>query len=79
MHRNLDRRVETLVRVPSSAHVRELGELLSLAFDDGTASWHLGADGTWTRHHVDADGEPLVDMQEHFIQRARRRREAARH
>ncbi len=78
MHRNLDRRVETLVRVPSSAHVRELGELLSLAFDDGTASWHLEADSTWTRHHVDADGEPLVDMQEHFIQRARRRREAAR-
>jgi len=77
MHRNLDRRVETLVRVPSERHTRELGQLLDLAFDDATASWHLGPDGRWVRHHTADDGTPLRDMQEHLIAAHRRRREAA--
>ncbi|MGA8987605.1 RNA degradosome polyphosphate kinase [Aeromicrobium sp.] len=50
MHRNLDRRVEVLVRVPSPAHTTELGELLALSVDPDTMSWHLGSDGKWTRH-----------------------------
>src|SRR3954452_12727549 len=49
MHRNLDRRVEALVRIKDPAHVAELGELLELSMDPGTASWHLGPDGVWTR------------------------------
>jgi len=77
MHRNLDRRVETLVRVPSERHGRELAQLLSLAFDDAMASWRLGPDGVWVRHATDADGAPLRDMQEHLIAVHRRRREAA--
>ena len=35
MHRNLDRRVEVLVRLPGEDNVDELGELLDLAFDRG--------------------------------------------
>jgi polyphosphate kinase len=77
MHRNLDRRVEVLVQIPSQSHVRDLGELLDLGFDDGTASWHLHSDGTWERHHLGADGEPLVDLQAVLIAKHRRRREAA--
>jgi polyphosphate kinase len=77
MHRNLDRRVETLVRMPSAEHVRELGELLDLGFDDGTASWWLDADGTWARHHADEEGQPLLDLQNALIGIHRRRREAA--
>lgn len=50
MHRNLDRRVEVLVRVPSAEHVAELGELLDLLTADDTTSWRLGPDGAWTRH-----------------------------
>jgi polyphosphate kinase len=76
MHRNLDRRVEALVRVPRRAHVEELGALLTRSFDDNTAAWHLQADGTWQRRHVNEDGTPLSDMQEWLIAQAQRRRRA---
>jgi polyphosphate kinase len=56
MHRNLDRRVEALVQVPSPQHVRELGSLLELSFDEGTAAWHLQSDGTWQRRFEDDEG-----------------------
>lgn len=79
MHRNLDRRVEALVRVIDENQLRELTTLFDLAMDDGTSSWHLGSEGEWTRHSVDADGAPLVDLQEHtmaLVQRKRRTRTA---
>jgi polyphosphate kinase len=77
MHRNLDRRVEALVRIPSRNHVDELGSLLELGFDDRTSSWWLDSEGNWTRHHRDASGQPLRDLQEALIANKRRRREAA--
>jgi polyphosphate kinase len=67
MHRNLDRRVESLVRVGDTGHQSELRGLIDMAMDDTTASWWLGADGTWTRHHLDASGAPLNDIQEYLI------------
>lgn len=73
MHRNLDRRVETLVRIVDPDQVTELLDLVDLSMDDGTASWHLRADGTWERHAVDADGDPLTDLQSTLIHRQRRR------
>ncbi len=73
MHRNLDRRVEVLVQIPSQRHVVELGELLDLGFDDRTAAWVLGPDGAWQRRS--SDGEPLVDVQTTLIAAHRRRRE----
>jgi polyphosphate kinase len=63
MHRNLDRRVEALVRLTDPEHIRELDELLDLAMSDETSSWHLNPDGTWTRHSRRDDGTPLEDMQ----------------
>ncbi|MEV5041659.1 MULTISPECIES: RNA degradosome polyphosphate kinase [unclassified Microbacterium] len=74
MHRNLDRRVEALVRVTAPAHVNELIELFDLAMDDSTSSWHLGSEGEWTRHHLAADGTPLVDLQEKTMAAVLRRR-----
>jgi polyphosphate kinase len=67
MHRNLDRRVESLVRVADPAHCARLRELIALGMDDGTSSWWLGGDGTWTRHARDADGVPLRDVHESLI------------
>ena len=67
MHRNLDRRVESLVRLRDPGHVAELDRLLSLAMDPGTSSWHLEADGRWTRHATAEDGTPLLDMQSYLI------------
>ncbi|MFI8633564.1 RNA degradosome polyphosphate kinase [Microbacterium sp. NPDC077663] len=76
MHRNLDRRVEALVRVTEPAHVNELISLFELAMSDTTSSWHLGAEGEWTRHHLDAEGNPLVDLQEKTMSQVLRRRRA---
>ncbi|GAA0438665.1 MULTISPECIES: RNA degradosome polyphosphate kinase [Leifsonia] len=68
MHRNLDRRVEALVRLTSPEHIAELDGLFDLAFDGRTASWSLAEDGDWTRHHLDEDGKPLIDLQNKLMQ-----------
>ena len=73
MHRNLDRRVEALVRVKDPAQQSELRALIDLAMDEGTASWWLDGDGTWTRHHLDADGNSLRDLQQQLIANRRTR------
>jgi polyphosphate kinase len=74
MHRNLDRRVETLVRLDQPEQHDELGALFDLAFDDDVASWRLDADGVWTRVRTSPDGEPLADLQQTLIERKQRRR-----
>ncbi|MFY9889623.1 MAG: RNA degradosome polyphosphate kinase, partial [Streptosporangiaceae bacterium] len=73
MHRNLDRRVELLVRVTDPAQRAELRGLINLAMDPAISSWWLAADGTWTRHHLDAAGQPLTDIQELLIRTRRSR------
>jgi polyphosphate kinase len=75
MHRNLDRRVETLVRVTDQQQQTQLRQLIDLAMDPRTASWWLAGDGTWTRHHRDSSGAQLVDIQDVLI-RSRRSRSA---
>ena len=77
MHRNLDRRIEALVRVTDPAHRASLNRLLETGMSDTTASWHLGPDGEWTRHATDADGQPLRNVQEMLIDARRRRRGTA--
>ena len=76
MHRNLDRRVEALVRVVAPAHVKELNDLFTLSMSDSTSSWHLGPDGEWTRHNVDEEGKPLLDLQDRTMVNVQRRRRA---
>ncbi len=78
MHRNLDRRVEALVRLADPSHIAETEELLDLAMDDGTISWHLGPDGAWTRHGEGPDGERGMDLQAHLIAEHTRRRGTVR-
>jgi polyphosphate kinase len=51
MHRNLDRRVEVLVRLRDPHVVAEVGALLDLALDPETTAWDLGADAAWRLHH----------------------------
>jgi polyphosphate kinase len=69
MHRNLDRRVECLCRVKTQEQQQELRTLIDRAMDDGTSSWWLAGDGTWTRHHLDAEGKPLRDLQQYLLAR----------
>ena len=77
MHRNLDRRVETMVRLGSEAHETQLRALFDLAFDDRVASWRLLPDSTWIRVHKDEQGEPLADLQQIMIEQKSRRKVAA--
>jgi polyphosphate kinase len=78
MHRNLDRRVEALVRLTRPEHLAELTELLDSGMGDETASWWLGEDGQWVRHDRDADGAPLADLQTDLMTRIGSRRRAIR-
>ncbi|WP_076261761.1 RNA degradosome polyphosphate kinase [Intrasporangium flavum] len=78
MHRNLDRRVEALVRITDPGHVLELADLIDLAFADSTSRWDLGSDGRWVRYHQNEDGEPLDDLQATLIERHDKRRRKAR-
>ena len=67
MHRNLDRRVEALVRLSQPDHIRELNGLFDLAMSENVASWYLSADGTWTRHQTMENGAILVDLQDQIM------------
>jgi polyphosphate kinase len=77
MHRNLDRRVEALVRIEAPEHIAQLSDLLDMGFDEGTASWHLHPDGEWERVAFGPDGHPLLDVQAYLIGVHQRRRATA--
>ena len=77
MHRNLDRRVETMVRLGRPEHEAELGALFALAFSSEITSWHLDPDGEWVRVHKSDDGQPLADLQQVLIGGKQRRRATA--
>jgi polyphosphate kinase len=67
MHRNLDRRVEALIRLTRPEHLDELDELFDQAMSDDTSAWWLGSDGEWRRHDRDEAGEPLPDLQNELM------------
>ena len=66
MHRNLDRRVECLVRIFDPAHLRQLEEILNIGISDQTQSWRL-AGQRWTRLAVAEDGTRLTDAHSHHL------------
>ncbi|HNE89678.1 MAG TPA: RNA degradosome polyphosphate kinase [Actinomycetota bacterium] len=68
MHRNLDRRVETLVSLRSPEQIAYVGEVLDKAFDEGTSAWDLGPDGQWIHNEAPAGGQ-LEDFQAYMIRR----------
>ena len=61
MHRNLDRRVETLVRVDDPGIRTRLEEILDLSLRDRAGAWTLTPDGSWLRppRAGNGDGLPL--------------------
>ncbi|MFY9262340.1 MAG: RNA degradosome polyphosphate kinase [Actinomycetaceae bacterium] len=70
MHRNLDRRVEALIRIVDPEHITYLTDLVTVGTADHTQSWHLGPDG-WQRHQYDDEGNELVHIQDLLMKRAR--------
>ncbi|HML49940.1 MAG TPA: RNA degradosome polyphosphate kinase [Propionicimonas sp.] len=77
MHRNLDRRVETIVGLANPDHISRIEDLFEIAFDEGTASWWL--DGSaWTQHTQREDGTAKLDLQEYLISQMGQRRAVER-
>ena len=64
MHRNLDRRVEVLVRLSEPEHITSLNRMFELAMSDEVCSWKLNSAGIWKRDQFDRAGNKLVDFQD---------------
>ena len=64
MHRNLDRRVEVLVRLSEPDHVNSILEMFELAMSEQIASWNLESSGNWVRSQFDSEGNTLSDFQD---------------
>ena len=76
MHRNLDRRVEALVRLVQPDHIREINDLFDLAMSPQSASWILASSGKWSRHQYGENGYRLVDVQDHLMKVVHSKRNA---
>lgn len=74
MHRNLDRRVEALVKITQSDQIRQLQEIFDLGMSESVAVWELKANGAWSRETHNVLGEKLGDMQDILMQRTLERK-----
>jgi polyphosphate kinase len=72
MHRNLDRRVEALVRVTMPSARDDLRHVLELSMDENTEGWDLTGDGNWHRRPGNPT-HPHIHLQEALLRRTIRR------
>jgi polyphosphate kinase len=63
MDRNLNRRVESLVRIVRAEHKKSLISILDQYLASTTAAWHLLSSGKWLRVDKDPSGKALADLQ----------------
>ncbi|WP_025619656.1 RNA degradosome polyphosphate kinase [Salinispora cortesiana] len=68
MHRNLDRRVEALVRVTDPVARAELDHVLTAAFSPDVEAFELDAEGNWHRRSGTGDA-PRAHLQELLLRR----------
>ncbi len=68
MHRNLDRRVEAMVRITQTEHKRLLLRALDGYIAPDNAAWRMQVDGSWKRNTIGENGERLVDFQTQAIE-----------
>lgn len=71
MTRNLDWRVEVLVRVSAPAVVGRVLEVAEIALVDDRLAWTLDGDGTWTRRRGPAGADTHIRLQQIALARAR--------
>ena len=68
--RNLDRRVEALVRVDDPRLAARVVEVAEVSLSDEHLAWTLDADGVWTRCGHGAADDPHVRLQQLALNRA---------
>lgn len=73
MNRNLDRRIETLIRVDQPEHKNSISGLLDLYGNDQVKHWEMDNGGAWRRKTHSENGEPFIDIQERLIEVVRGR------
>jgi polyphosphate kinase len=67
MHRNLDRRVEVMVRVTDARQTAQLAAIFESAMDPATRCWVLNGNGDWTASP--AHSETVRDHQTEMLAR----------
>ena len=68
MHRNLDKRVETLLRITKQETKSELLKYLDSLTNENFMAWFLQSNDTWELRSHDALGNPLNELQETLLQ-----------
>ncbi len=68
MHRNLDRRVESMVKIVQTDHKRLLIRAIDTYLSDGMSKWEMNLDGTWRHIQFDGNGIRLQDLHEASIE-----------
>ena len=68
MGRNLNRRVESLVRIDKKSHKEYLQEILDIGISEEVSSWHLIND-QWRRQTRNSAGQKLKSMHSLFAKR----------
>ena len=64
MSRNLNRRVEALVRVDGDASRHRLSEMIDVVLNDDRLAWTLAGDGVWTKRRGSAAVDTHVRLQQ---------------
>jgi|GEM_PF-3697890 len=71
LSRNLDRRVEALVRVDDPRLAARVVEVAEVSLSDEHLAWTLDSEGVWTRHDRGADTDTHVRLQQLALNRTR--------
>ena len=68
MNRNLDRRIETLIRVDEVSHKERINQLLDLYNSDDIKRWQMNNHGEWRYVGSRDTGETLIDIQDRLME-----------
>lgn len=69
MDRNLNRRIETLVKVNDYSHKEQLTHILDMSFNSEFIHWEMDENDHWQHISKNSDGENLKDYQQYFLER----------
>ena len=67
MHRNLDRRVETLVRIVQPDQIQQLKRIIDIGMSAEVDSWSLNSEGAWERKSFTDSGTKYLDYQDQMM------------